>query len=441
MRKFIVLAAAAATVMLAGCGAEEEICFDHSNPVSVGMESESAVDKEEEMIVGYGQPAAEDALWLFSQRLLMENMEEQNPVLSPASAYLAMGMAGLGADGETLTEFQQVMGTGMHETARTIVSKASESGAFSQAEDKTQNINLQESRLKLNIANSVWMDEALKPADVWIQQLSSDYAAESFQLELSDNKAVQNINDWMANKTEGLIQGFLSEPLSEETRLALINTVYFYGQWEKAFKRSDTFKEDFNLENGSLQQVDFMHQYHTNQRYFAGEGFEGVILPYRDGDMAFVAIKPTAGQSVREMFGDLTREQISALLNVEETTFVNLKLPKFALEFDRALNNSLINMGIVKAFDKETADFSKMSSDGMKEFFISLVRQKAVIRVDEEGTEAAAATMVMVELCSSIESAEQPLELFFDEPFLYMIVDIETETPYFMGIMDNPGME
>lgn len=436
MRKITLLAAAAAVVMLIGCGMEKGKCFDRSDAVpaedidyvSGNTEPEVIADKGKEVNGEHHENVAdEDAIWLFSQRLLMENMEEQNPVLSPVSVYLAMGMIGLGADGETLAELQQVMGTGMQETSRNLMSKATELGDDSKAENQ----------LRLNIANSVWIDQEIQPADTWIQQLSDYYAAESFQLELSSNQAMEAMNDWIENKTEGLIQDFLSEPLSQQTRLALINTVYFYGQWKKDFEKRNTHQEDFTEEDGTLRQVDFMNQYFTYHRYFEGDGFDGVILPYRDGNMAFVAIKPTAGQSVREMLGDLTREQISDLLDVEETTLVNLKLPKFEWEFDKELNNSLIHMGIVKAFDKETADFSKMSSEGMKEFFIGLVRQKAVIRVDEKGTEAAAVTMVMLE--SAVKSVEQTVDVFFDEPFLYMIVDLETQTPYFMGIMDNPG--
>ena len=119
---------------------------------------------------------------------------------------------------------------------------------------------------------------------------------------------------------------------------------------------------------------------------------------------------------------------------------INLKLPKFEVEFDKELNETLQNMGIKLAFDNEQADFTSIGfTDNGLPLYISLVRQKAVVKLDEEGTEAAAVTMVVMNECASTESTEKPIEVFFDEPFLYMIMDMESRTPLFMGVMDDPS--
>ena len=155
-----------------------------------------------------------------------------------------------------------------------------------------------------------------------------------------------------------------------------------------------------------------MNQSHERHLYFKGKDYDGVVLPYRGEDMAFVAIKPTEGQTVRELFGNLTDSDLKNILDVEDYTTVNLKLPKFDITFDQILNESLQNMGIRDAFTKGVADFSGMSKNGTKDFFISLVRQKAVIKVDEEGTEAAAVTAVLMEGMAA-EKPMQPLEVYF----------------------------
>jgi len=232
----------------------------------------------------------------------------------------------------------------------------------------------------------------------------------------------------------------LEEPLDEDARMALFNTVYFYGEWHQKFKESNTYPDTFIKEDGQEVQVDMMHDYQCYRQYVAGDDFDGVILPYRDGDMAFVALKPTAGQPVRELYENLTEEVFQDIMSVEETTYMNLKLPKLEVTFDTVLNEKLQNMGIESAFDENLADFSALGrcSDGLG-VYISLVRQKAVMKLDEEGTEAAAVTMVVLEEESAaVERQEKPLEVFFDEPFLYMIVNTAEEVPLFMGIMDQP---
>ena len=119
---------------------------------------------------------------------------------------------------------------------------------------------------------------------------------------------------------------------------------------------------------------------------------------------------------------------------------IKLKIPKFEVEFDKKINETLQNMGLRLAFDDTKADFTGIgyTENGLP-LYISLVRQKAVVKLDEEGTEAAAVTMVVMNECTSAMPVEQPIEVFFDEPFLYMIMDKESRTPLFIGVMDDPS--
>lgn len=418
-------------------------CAGVSNVEPIASQSPSEVVQEPIDVISTGKPIAplptkepqtyvvipfpkDEALWYFSHNLMLQNIQEENPVLSPVSAYLALGMAGMGAKENTLFEMKTAMGNEMQEIAEEIMEE------LVQVSEPNPGVGYD-----LRVANSAWIRNDLEPSKKWLDDISKYYRAEHFQRDLSTNKTMKEINEWIELRTEGLIKDFLSEPLSSNTELALFNTVYFYGKWRNPFEKEATRKETFTLEDGKTETVDMMNQTHERHLYFQGKDYDGVVLPYRGEDMAFVAIKPTDGQTVRELFERLTEQDIEQILDVEEYTTINLKLPKFDITFDKVLNESLQNMGIRDAFDQSKADFSGMSKNGTRDFFISLVRQKAVIKVDEEGTEAAAVTAVLMEGMAA-EKPMQPIEVYFDEPFVYMLMNTDEEIPLFMGVLDNP---
>ena len=371
----------------------------------------------------------ETTVWVFSHRLLQENINETNPVLSPVSAYLALGMVGLGAKGDTLAEFESTMGAGFETTAAELM-QGIPSWMKAKEEEKT---------LPLSVANSVWVDETMNPEEAWLAEVNDIFTTEVYQGVLSSEATKRDINKWVEKKTNSLIKEFLREPLDVEAKLALFNTIYFKGEWVSDFEKNSTYKEDFTTTDGSVKKVDMMHDYGRNEMYLKNDVLDGVVMDYRNGSMAMVALKPTNGQTVREMYESLTYEALIELLDSVTYKNINLKLPKFEVEFDKSLNKTLQNMGLKLAFDSEKADFTGLGyTDNGLPLYISLVRQKAVVKLDEEGTEAAAVTMVVMQECASAESTEKPIDVFFDEPFLYIIMDMESRTPLFMGIMDDP---
>ena len=370
----------------------------------------------------------EDALWTFSYNMLKENLEETNPVLSPMSVYLAMGMVGLGAKGDTLTEFENVMGKGLQNTAGTLMKDL----------PTWLNDTREEKKSVLNVANAVWVDDTMNPDEGWAKNVADIYAAEAYRGVLSSAGVQKDINKWVEKKTNSLIKEFLSEPLDAETKMALFNTIYFYGEWVSEFEKNSTYLDEFTTADGQIEKVDMMHDERTE--YYVKNGqMDGVVLDYRYGNMAFVALKPTAGQTVREMYEALTYEELADLLDNGSSELMKLKLPKFEVVFDKILNETLQNMGIKKAFDEQLADFNGLGyTENGVPLYISLVRQKAVVKLDEEGTEAAAVTMVVMDKCAMAMPEKQPMEVYFDEPFLYMVMDMESKTPLFIGVMDNP---
>lgn len=361
------------------------------------------------------------ALQEFSYALFGENMDKENPVLSPVSAYLALAMAGMGADGNTETEFHKVLGDDM------VVF----------ADDMMNSLPAETQEMTLSIANSAWINSQFAVNEEWIGRVKSLLDAEAFQADLASHETMSAINGWIAEHTNGLIPQMLEEPLSGGTCLALFNTVYFKAKWCTPFEAYDTHMETFWLADKSVVETEMMNQYEKELEYIANDFSEGIVLPYADSDLSFVALKPSGEGSVRELYGKVTAEVIHELMETRKTTTVNLKIPKFEIGFDRVLNDSLRQMGLVDAFEPSNANFDRIGQDDM-DMYISIVRQKAKIIVDEEGTEAAAATEVAIKEMALLWPENEPIEVYFDEPFLYIIMDTQKEIPLFIGIIDNP---
>ena len=356
----------------------------------------------------------------FSLELFSQNLEEKNPVISPISAYIALAMAGEGADGDTRKEFEYVLGEDMQSAPLDMMHR------LPRAEEK----------MTLQLANSVWIDDEMTEQANWRKLLENEYKAQVFRKPLEKEKTVEKMNDWVSEKTHGMIPRMVEKPFKESDRFVLFNVLYFKAQWQKKFDPTMTQKMTFTTEDGNERKVDMMRMSMEELRYVQSAGTEGVVLPYSDDNFVFMAMKPTDGKSVREMYETLSENEIAEMLMQEETTLCNVRIPKFEVEFDKVLNDSLMYMGLATAFDPIRADFGKMTEDE-RQIFISMVRQKAVVIVDEEGTEASAVTMVeMLDGCALIE--EEPKELYFDSPFLYVIADKERKVPLFIGIIDEP---
>lgn len=388
----------------------------------------------------------------FGYNLFCQNMQEKNPVVSPLSAYLTLVMAGCGADGTTKTEFINVLGTDMMPLAA----------------DMMNTFSVKEAYLNLSIANSAWVDQRFTIYAAWENTIKSLMGADIFRTDLTSYETMNHINHWIAMRTNGLIDQMLTEPLGpkEFIRLALFNTVYFKGKWENPFAPFNTYKDDFYLpdahKNNWLKrpsvQVDMMRDRTAELEYISNDFAEGVILPYLTKQktgfgfsvfdckntqkesckkLGFIALKPRRNNSVRDICGRLNEHFIHTLLLNRKLELIDLKLPKFKSAFDVNLIESLTKIGLTECFDVNKANLSLLGKDTVTgdTLYISLVRQNVVLTVDEEGTEAAAAT----ELLGCLRGMPQrQKKLFFNEPFLYMIIDIERELPLFIGILDNP---
>ena len=362
----------------------------------------------------------------FGYRLFQESLDgTTNPVLSPVSAYIALTMAGNGANGATKDEFLKLLGENGEMTTL--------------SDDMINRFSHDTENLKLNLSNSAWIDDEFTPKQEWLNTISSLYDAQAYHANLSTSEAMDAMNQWVCDHTQGLIKKMIEKPLDEKARLVLFNTLYFKSTWRDPFIHEMTYDQTFTTTEGEEKETAMMHQNKVYFDYLANDQVDGVILPYSDSNLAFIALKSKSNTSIRDYCSRLTAEAISSLLNEkQESTYMNLTLPKFDITFDQILNDSLINMGLQTAFDEAKADFTDLGTtkqDG--NLYIDLVRQKANIRLDEEGTEAAAATEVAMVGATSLD-IEQPVNVTFDKPFLYMIMDMDNQIPLFIGIIDNP---
>jgi serpin B len=240
------------------------------------------------------------------------------------------------------------------------------------------------------------------------------------------------INDWVAEQTEDRIEDLIPPGvLGAATRLVLTNAIYFNAAWAQPFEASATQDEAFHLLDGGQVTVPMMHQTESFG-YLAGDGYQAVELPYEGHELSMVILLPDEG-GFEAFEAGLDAAQVEAILQETSDRQVALALPRFEFEAQFSLADTLGAMGMPDAFSDQ-ANFSGMT--GTRDLFISAVIHKAFVAVDEEGTEAAAATaVVMVEGAMPAE----PLEVRVDRPFLFLIRDIQTGTVLFLGRVMDPA--
>ncbi|MFN8372208.1 MAG: serpin family protein [Anaerolineae bacterium] len=358
---------------------------------------------------------------------------EDNILYSPYSISLALAMTYAGARGETEQQMQDTLHFALPQSElhpmfgdlnNTLNSRAEEFAAY------------EVEALHLNIANALWGEQTLPFQSGFTQTLEQNYAA---ALRLVDfinaaEDARVTVNDWVADETEDRIQDLVPQGvITPDTRLVLANAIYFQAGWMNTFDEAFTRDDTFNLLDGTQVMVPMMNL-QENFLYTAGDGYQAIQLPYW-GDMSMLVFLPDDGQF--ETFEQaLSTQTLSDTLGNLTPQDVNLAMPRFEYEFSVGLNDILSALGMPIAFTDD-ADFSGMADAPLS---ISDVLHKAYIKVDESGTEAAAATAVVVGV-TSVQVPQEVIALRIDRPFLYVIYDQRTNTLLFMGRVLNPQGE
>ena len=336
-------------------------------------------------------------------------------MISPLSVSYALGMTYNGAAGTTLQTFNNVL----HFNDLTT-----EEVNESYKDLMDQLIHLDD-QVEFSIANSIWYRLGFQVLSEFIQTNRDYFDAEVKEIDFADPQTVEIINQWIEDKTNGKIKDML-DFIPVDAVMYLINAIYFNAQWKYEFDKGDTYEGDFNLSDGSKHLADFM-RVSGDFVYTSNEDFTAVELPYGDSTFSMVAILPSSGKTVSELVAQLNVDNWDFWFDNSFLTGVQVDLPKFKYEFKELLNDPLETLGLGVAFSPSEADFTGIHPDG--NLFISRVIHQTFIDVQEEGTEAAAATIVEVSLTSA--GGGSPINFKADKPFLYLIKENSTDAVLF----------
>ena len=355
----------------------------------------------------------------FAVRLFRAGYDpEQNTLISPLSVLCALSMTANGAKDLTLTQMESTLGLKRelwNDYFRAYLDACADDGI-------------------LKLANSVWFTQ--KPGfsvnPDFLQTNADFYGADVFQAPFDDG-TLPAINGWVKEKTDGMIPRMLDR-IPEGAVMYLINALAFEAKWADPYDEYSVHSGVFNCADGTKRTVDFM--YSEEHQYIEDEKAVGFIKPYENGKYAFVALLPKEGVSVQDYVNSLDGAAIQALLEnaSQDTVFANL--PKFETAYSAELSGVLKSMGMEVPFDGDRADFTDLAvSDN--NIYIGRVLHKTFISVAEEGTRAGAATVV--EMVEGAVMIEDPKYVYLDRPFVYMLIDTETNTPFFLGAMLDPA--
>ncbi|MBK8563398.1 MAG: serpin family protein [Saprospiraceae bacterium] len=285
---------------------------------------------------------------------------------------------------------------------------------------------------KLKIANSIWPQAGGTVQPAFLKTNSNNFSSEIVPVDFRHSAAVvEQVNGWIEDKTEGLIKQALGE-LPDGMEMLLINAIYFKGAWKVQFDPKNTHKANFQTTKG-LQEVDMMHVPLATFPYFSNEVFQAVDLPYGNGNFSMSIFLPNIGHDVEEVIANMDSSTWKTWLPAFQPQELRLFMPKFKLEYGTMLRETLSGMGMASAFSPG-ANFTNMIKTGT---CIGDVLHKAFVEVNEEGTEAAAVTIVLMVTDSAKEEDPIPT-VYVNRPFVFVIRDNKTNSILFIGKVMNP---
>jgi serpin B len=398
------------------------ILFAHVSPAAFAQQNETA-----DLVAGN----TSFALDLYAE---LRQDTDGNLLFSPYSISQALAMTYAGAGGETAAQMAETLSftldqPALHEAFGALNADLAARGTLASPG------NFQSARA-LHLANALWGEQTFPFNQTYGEQIEQSYGAPLRQSDFMNAPEMvqEQINTWVAEQTENRIQDIVPEGvIGPDTPLVLANAIYFYGAWGNTF--SPATNDAFFLLDGTTVTVPLMAQL-DSLPYARGDGFQMIEFPYESSGFTFTVILPDEGQFAT-VESELDGEMLAAASSQGEHTWVRAYLPKFEFKDPTDLAATLQSMGMTDAFDAEQADFSGMV-DGPPPapIYLQDVLHKAFISVDELGTEAAAATVVIPAVGGG--NPEEPLEVRIDRPFIFAIRDTQTGTLLFLGRVMNP---
>lgn len=353
----------------------------------------------------------------------VEPDDDGNRFISPTSLFMALSMVYNGADGETKEEI-----------ADTLQLEGIDVDDLNQANASLMALINDDSRdVELKIGNSIWLNDQFQFQADFADKNRNYFNAEIEEIDVADDDSVERINDWVKEATNETIDQIVEAPLDPYMVSLLVNAIYFHGAWTYAFDENQTIDREFYLEDGSAVEVPLMYL-SEELMYMETDDFQAVSLPYgEDEDMNMKIFLPN---DMTDFQDNLTNDHWEQWKDEFEQQEGTVMLPRFDLEYEASLNETLKTLGMTTAFDENEANFDKMIEED-DPIWISEIKQKTFLDVNEEGTEAAGVTSVEFET-TSLPVDDERFEMIVDRPFFIVITDEETGLFLFMGAIQKP---
>ena len=398
--------------------------------IIVSQCGDSATESDQEMrelTVSEKKLVESDNLFGFKVfRKVAEIETGRNMFISPLSISMALGMTLNGAEGVTEQEMEEVL----------ELSGLTQEEINQSYQSLIRLLSNLDPKVKFEIANSIWTRSGFDVKEPFYQNNRKYFDAEVAEVDFSSNSTVDRINGWVGDKTHGKINQIVTPPINPLTMMILINAIYFKGDWTTQFSKDDTRPQTFYQSNGSTIDCDMMNL-EDKFKYMENDDIQAIELPYGDGDFSMAVMLPKEndiGTDLDVLIGNLTSEYWGSLGDYYDSVEVDLYLPKFELEFKVVMNDILKTLGMPSAFDPQLSDFSGIAD--IDDLHISEVLHKTYVKVDEEGTEAAAVTSVTV---GTTSLPPDDIIMRVDRPFAFIIKENQSGTILFMGKVENPS--
>jgi len=349
----------------------------------------------------------------------------QNIFMSPYSVSIALQMLCNGAGGKTRAEILTALNAGH-------LPQNEMNGYYKELNNSLTS----QSNVVLDLANSIWYNKGFELKPGFVSTNEAFFGATLASVNFETPESADTVNQWADNSTRGKITGIVSFPFPANTQMILANAIYFKGEWAEPFDKRLTQKRYFYLAGGIIKEKPMMSR-HGHFQYEEGDGFQAVELPYAGNQLQMILFRPATNSSPVKLLAGLNgtnwMDKILPRFSNREGTVI---FPKFNMHFQALLNKPLEALGMREAFVPGAANFSGMSADAL---FVSEVLQKSYVDVNEQGTEAAAVTTVVV-ANSVVMRPLKPFEMVVDHPFLFVILDKPTGTILFMGVVNDPTL-
>lgn len=356
-----------------------------------------------------------------------------NLFFSPYSIHAALAMTREGAAGNTRTEMDTVLHLGDADPGHGALAKAMRprwvTDGFGEEARKVRTY-------ELHVASGLWGQEGFSFLEPFTTRLREDYGAPLARIDFTNPaKARATLNAWVEKHTKKKIRELVPPGLPEPTtRLALANAIYFKASWLEPFEQGATRKQTFTTGDAGEVRADMMRRV-ASFAYHEADDLQLLELPYRGRDTTMVVLLPRAKNGLKELETKLDGEQLGAWLAALAARRVSVELPRFEFTSAFRLADTLSGLGMRDAFDPRRADFSAMTEQ--ERLCIGAVLHKAFVAVDEKGTEAAAATMVLMKLTGGVDMS-RPVQFVADHPFVFLIRHRKTGCILFLGRVTDP---